>query len=590
VNDDDIVLSKPRGGGDRMRAIESSVEEATGIEVAGTKNRLEFTAETLEEGEAEGAAEAEEPAVFLCGGRPTYADIFVLVTVILAEQLGGGRIIIDRQRHRCVCKWMQELMSDCRVSKIIDEMTLLNRRPEGSSIAGGDSTVDHYVASFPAASTSTSISLSPAVKGAAAKANNSSVVAPVYAHYSLVHGVVYPPFISELAVDSLRRHFQSRPGDVFVCSYPTSGVTWMQQLLVLLLHWQDPDHGKSCANPSVLQCQAPWLEGSFCAPRNQSDTSRSYLDWSILDGDGSQAIDHPLGSKSISAPGGDVEQMERKADVGGQQQQPPNQEAPTERHCAPQATRRIFKSHAPYQLFPCSEENLHPESKIIYLARNPKNVACSAYTRAKSSPDFGYDGEWEEFFERMYMPGLCESGSWFEHNVSWYKAFKDSPAGRNGQILNVYYEDLQRDLYHQLERIAAFLDIPTSPTMLEKVMELSSLADMIQKKPVISPLQSTILTSSSSSSSSASPLDVKRVAKRRPSMNSTSKLMERLGSVIEKSTWHVDNGGRVTEAQSRMIDKVFREYMPTELYKINLQHGISRSGDMMFKSSTDDDA
>ena len=50
---------------------------------------------------------------------------------------------------------------------------------------------------------------------------------------------MYDPFIRGAAVAELRRHYASRPGDVFVATYPKAGTTWLQTVVLLLLHQGD---------------------------------------------------------------------------------------------------------------------------------------------------------------------------------------------------------------------------------------------------------------------------------------------------------------------------------------------------------------
>lgn len=41
---------------------------------------------------------------------------------------------------------------------------------------------------------------------------------------------VFPPFVSQECLDQLRKEFEPRGDDVFVCAYPKSGTTWVEQV------------------------------------------------------------------------------------------------------------------------------------------------------------------------------------------------------------------------------------------------------------------------------------------------------------------------------------------------------------------------
>lgn len=55
----------------------------------------------------------------------------------------------------------------------------------------------------------------------------------IYRH-EVVHGITYPPGQTQEKIDLMRDSFKTRPGDVFVATFPKSGTTWTQQVLMLL--------------------------------------------------------------------------------------------------------------------------------------------------------------------------------------------------------------------------------------------------------------------------------------------------------------------------------------------------------------------
>lgn len=68
-------------------------------------------------------------------------------------------------------------------------------------------------------------------------------------------------------------------------------------------------------------------------------------------------------------------------------------------------TRRFIKTHFPIHLMPSNA--LEVGAKIVYVVRNPKDVAVSYYHLQKSIPTFGYTGDFETFAKYF----LEDSGS-----------------------------------------------------------------------------------------------------------------------------------------------------------------------------------
>ena len=137
--------------------------------------------------------------------------------------------------------------------------------------------------------------------------------------------------------------------------------------------------------------------------------------------------------------------------------------------------RRIFKTHAPYQLMPCKEW-LGSGAKCIYVARNPKDAAVSAFYHNRGLPKHEYDGPWEHFVSDIYLQGKLEHGCWWEHMREWWLAYERHPA----QILWVTYEELKQDPTAQIKRIAQFLPIDCGDELVEKVIAGSSFDAMKQ--------------------------------------------------------------------------------------------------------------
>ena len=122
---------------------------------------------------------------------------------------------------------------------------------------------------------------------------------------------------------------------------------------------------------------------------------------------------------------------------------------------------RSFKSHMPYKLSPGGLPHTTP-AKYIYVSRNPKDVAVSAYHQYRGLKSSGFTGTWDEFFP-LFMAGELRFGSWFDHVLSWWE-HRDAP-----NILFLTFEGLKHDLRGGVHKIAEFMKLGLAPEVIESV-------------------------------------------------------------------------------------------------------------------------
>ncbi|HSJ90130.1 MAG TPA: sulfotransferase domain-containing protein [Anaerolineales bacterium] len=129
--------------------------------------------------------------------------------------------------------------------------------------------------------------------------------------------------------------------------------------------------------------------------------------------------------------------------------------------------RRLFTSHLPYPLMPSLKNTT---TKVVYVARNPKDVAISTYFHDQSKAS--YEGTWEEHFQ-LFQNGEVYFGSYFDHVLPWWQASQ-----RNENILFLKYEEMKKDHRGSVAKLASFLSIPANPQIIDKVVTLSSFQAM----------------------------------------------------------------------------------------------------------------
>jgi hypothetical protein len=106
--------------------------------------------------------------------------------------------------------------------------------------------------------------------------------------------------------------------------------------------------------------------------------------------------------------------------------------------------------------------------KVIYVVRDPRDIAVSLYNfrRKYRSVDDSYPIE--KYIAERFLPGDLDV-SWGEHVGSWLGTRMNQPG-----FLLVRYEDLLQDPTRELCRVASFLGIAASTETLSRAIERSS--------------------------------------------------------------------------------------------------------------------
>ncbi|XP_040471080.1 sulfotransferase 2B1 isoform X2 [Falco naumanni] len=133
------------------------------------------------------------------------------------------------------------------------------------------------------------------------------------------------------------------------------------------------------------------------------------------------------------------------------------------------AARRLITTHLPARVLGPALQ--HSKAKVIYVARNPKDVVVSFYhfhRLAKFLPD---PGSFDTFLTR-FLEGTVHYGSWFDHVKGWL--------GQR-QLLDIFYvtyEELHQDLRGTAQRLSTFLGCPLGLETLGALEQHCSFATM----------------------------------------------------------------------------------------------------------------
>lgn len=140
-----------------------------------------------------------------------------------------------------------------------------------------------------------------------------------------------------------------------------------------------------------------------------------------------------------------------------------------------QTPRRVFKTHAPVELAPwragVSSEGLG-RAKVVVVTRNPKDACVSLFHHSRDGK-FNYSGDFHHFTSNLFLIGNVESGCFWAWHAGWEKA-----AAEQSGIIWVSYEELKRDAFGTVRRLAKELDIHCTDDEIAKTVGASSFSAM----------------------------------------------------------------------------------------------------------------
>ncbi|XP_001863521.2 sulfotransferase family cytosolic 1B member 1 [Culex quinquefasciatus] len=216
-----------------------------------------------------------------------------------------------------------------------------------------------------------------------------------------------------------------RPDDVWVLSYPRTGSTWAQEMIWLLGNKLDYES----ARQNVQQVRTPLLELSAIFSEDQS------------------VQDFVTEHKKVTSV--------------------------TCVHNLP--SPRYVKCHLPWQLLPKQMDTVRP--KMVYIARNPKDLAVSYYYYCQLIHQT--DGSFEEFCD-IFLDDCAPIGPMWAHMLSFWKR-RNQP-----NVLFLKYEDMKRKLPQVVREVAEFMDIERELSDAEVDRLCDHLQfDKMQKNPAV---------------------------------------------------------------------------------------------------------
>lgn len=132
--------------------------------------------------------------------------------------------------------------------------------------------------------------------------------------------------------------------------------------------------------------------------------------------------------------------------------------------------RQIITTHLPYHLLGPALQGSN--TKVIYVSRNPKDVAVSFYHFHKMAKFLPEPGSFHEFLDH-FLEGTLYYGSWFDHIKGWI-----THTGTINNLLHVTYEQMSLDLHGTIKKLSSFLQCPLVEDEVNSCVEHCSFSSM----------------------------------------------------------------------------------------------------------------
>ncbi|XP_043204618.1 sulfotransferase 1A1-like [Amphibalanus amphitrite] len=228
-------------------------------------------------------------------------------------------------------------------------------------------------------------------------------------------GFKFSATVTEKELEDMYNH-PLDPRDVWVVTPPKCGTTWTQEMVWLIANDLDYEGAKT----------------PFIPDR-----------WSFLDVTGVLDKDQMI---KAAPPASEDGAPEGPPDMAGD----PNRPSP-----------RFVKSHLPFSL---NNPRLLDVCKVVYVARNPKDLCVSFYHHMRLIRFHDFLGDFELFVD-YFMKDLTMESPYIEHMIEAWN-LRHHP-----NLCFLFYEDMKKDMKTEIRKVVKFLGKDFTDEQVDKLAE-----------------------------------------------------------------------------------------------------------------------
>jgi len=226
------------------------------------------------------------------------------------------------------------------------------------------------------------------------------------------------------------KNMKVRENDIWVVTYPKCGTTWTQEMVWQIVNKCDFDGGKV---PLCTMGRFPFLELETLIDVQHSAGLFAATMFGVANWWSQLSLWKPSSWLGRS-------QFHQIEDADNQ---------------------RFIKTHLPISTL---APNLLKTSKVIYVARNPKDTMVSYYYHHKHIKGHDFVGDFPTF-ARRFMKDQVMISPFFQHlEEAWQLR-------NNSNLLFIFFEDMKKDLRSVVEKVSKFLNCTLSESEIEKLLD-----------------------------------------------------------------------------------------------------------------------